>query len=304
MSIISKQFKYVLALAREGSFSRAADALNISQPSLSQYIKKLETQLEVELFDRSGGNVRLTDAGRIYVEYGRKILDLEHQMDSRFQDIVGCQRGTIRIGISAHRSVCLMPPVVKAFKAEYPGYQLILDERSRNVLIDAAVHGEFDLCITTLPVDQDMFHVEPLFREEMVLAVPANSDICQTLRLENGRIDIRLVDGAEFVVLREEHPMQMELEALLAKHSLSITRTVECTSLETMLSMVSAGMGMALVPISLKSRRNENIAFFSLKQEMHRRDIVVIYRREQHLNSAMLRLKALMKQLINEQQFQ
>lgn len=304
MKVISKQFKYVLALAREGSFSRAADALNISQPSLSQYIKKIETQLEVELFDRSGGNVRLTDAGQIYVEFGRKILDLEHQMDSRFQDIIGCQRGSIRIGISAHRSVGLMPPVVKAFKAEYPGYQLFLDERSRNVLIDAAEHGEFDLCITTLPVDRDTFHVEPLFREEMVLAVPADSDICRELNSEGSKVDIEMVDGADFVVLREEHPMQAELEAMLSKYDLSINRTVECTSLETMLSMVSAGMGMALMPISLKSRGSSNVAFFSLKQEIHRRDIVVIYRKEQHLNSAMLRLKELMKQLITEQQFQ
>ena len=75
-----KQLKYVLVLAHEGSFSLAADTLGISQPSISQYIKKIEKEQGVELFDRTSGDVRITDAGRIYIEDGRKILDLEKQM--------------------------------------------------------------------------------------------------------------------------------------------------------------------------------------------------------------------------------
>lgn len=298
--MVSRQFKYVLTLAEEGSFSRAADVLSISQPSLSQYIKKIETQLGIELFDRTGGNVRLTDAGEVYVEYGRKILDLEHQMESRFQDIMGCRSGSIRIGISAHRSVCLMPPVIAAFKKVYPGYQVFLDERNRSVLTDAAEHGEFDLCITTPPVNERIFHVETLFREEMVLAVPAQSEICRRFKAEGGRIDVHLADGADFVVLQEAHPMQAELESLLEQYDLSINRTVECTSLETMLSMVSVGMGIALVPVSLKNGMSGNVEFFPLMQQLPRREIVLIHRKEQHLNMAVAKLKELMKQLIND----
>ena len=82
-----KQFRYVLTLADEGSFSRAAETLNIKQPSLSQYIKKIEKEVGMELFDRSGGDVRLTDAGRAYIDIGRKMLDLEHQLEGRFSDL-------------------------------------------------------------------------------------------------------------------------------------------------------------------------------------------------------------------------
>ena len=74
----TKQLKYGLVLARDGSFSRAANTLNITQPSLSQYIRKIEKELGTELFDRANGDVRLTDAGRVYLEAGRQILDLEH----------------------------------------------------------------------------------------------------------------------------------------------------------------------------------------------------------------------------------
>jgi DNA-binding transcriptional LysR family regulator len=152
-----KQFRYVLTLADEGSFSRAAEALNIRQPSLSQYIKKVEREVGMELFDRSGGDVRLTDAGRAYIDIGRKMLDLEHQLEGRFSDLSSFKSGTISIGISAHRSVALMPPIVAAFKSLYPGITLRIVERYRADLMDAAEHGEFDLVITTLPVNTDLF---------------------------------------------------------------------------------------------------------------------------------------------------
>ena len=71
----TKQFQYVLTLAREGSFSKAADTLNITQPSLSQYIKKIEREVGITLFDRTNGDVRITDAGRVYIETARQIPD-------------------------------------------------------------------------------------------------------------------------------------------------------------------------------------------------------------------------------------
>lgn len=293
-----KQFKYVFTLANEGSFSRAADALNISQPSLSQFIKKVELQIGTELFDRSNGNVRLTDAGEVYIEIGRKIFDLERQLESRLQDIMECRCGTIRMGISAHRSACLMPPIVTAFKKLYPGYQVILDERVRGALIDAAEHGEFDFCVTTLPVDENVFHIEKIFNEEMVLAVPAHSELCTMLEGGAGKIDINQLNGANFVVLNEDHPMQHELEKILTKYNLSINRVVECKSLETMMAMIAAGMGAALVPVTLKNFLKENIVFFSVEQKLPKRDIVMIYRKDQRLTAAMTDFMQLIKAMI------
>ena len=177
----TKQLKYVLVLAQEGSFSKAADRLNISQPSLSQYIKKMETELGISLFDRSGGWVRLTDAGKVCIETGQKILELERNMERRFSDLMTYQTGTIVVGLSAHRSVKLMPRVAAEFQKRYPGMVLRLEERPRPDLMEAASRGEFDLCVTTLPVEQSLFAAETLFHEEMILAVPTDSDLCRTL---------------------------------------------------------------------------------------------------------------------------
>ena len=149
-----KQFKYVLTLANEHTFSRAAEVLNITQPSLSQYIKKTEKSLGMDLFDRTGGEVRLTDAGRVYIDVGRKMLDLEHRLEAQLSDIALYKAGTITVGLSAHRAVALMPPIVKAFNTLYPGITLRIIEKPRAALIEAAGHGEFDLVITTLPIDE------------------------------------------------------------------------------------------------------------------------------------------------------
>ena len=90
----TKQLKYVIVLAREGSFSKAAESLGITQPSLSQYVKKIEKEIGLELFDRTGGNLRLTDAGRVYIDAGQKILerfpvDEAHSATERLRQFMG-----------------------------------------------------------------------------------------------------------------------------------------------------------------------------------------------------------------------
>ena len=100
----SKQIQYVLTLAYERSFSKAAEALNITQPSLSQYIKKIEKEVGLPLFDRTNGIVRLTDAGRIFVEAGRAIIDLEHRMEVSFSDLAANKTGSLIIGAAPYRA--------------------------------------------------------------------------------------------------------------------------------------------------------------------------------------------------------
>lgn len=289
-----KQFRYVLTLADEGSFSRAAETLNIKQPSLSQYIKKIEKEVGMELFDRSGGDVRLTDAGRAYIDIGRKMLDLEHQLEGRFSDIASFKSGSIVIGISAHRSVALMPPIVSAFKKIYPGITLKIVERYRAELVEAAEHGEFDLVITTLPVDTSLFTYEMLFVEENVVASK------HPLQSEDGAkfpvISASTLNGLSFAMLNEEHLMQRELDELIEKHGLILNKEVECTSLEALVEMVKAGVGAAFIPACLA--KDPSLHYYSIKETVPKREIVVMYRREQYLSRAVLDLKELMHRLL------
>jgi DNA-binding transcriptional LysR family regulator len=291
-----KQFRYVLTLADEGSFSRAAEALNIRQPSLSQYIKKVEREVGMELFDRSGGDVRLTDAGRAYIDIGRKMLDLEHQLEGRFSDLSSFKSGTISIGISAHRSVALMPPIVAAFKSLYPGITLRIVERYRADLMDAAEHGEFDLVITTLPVNTDLFTTETVFVEENVVATrnELKGEIIKTRRYPV--VSASSLDNLPFAMLNEDHLMQRELNDLVHTHNLYLKKEVECTSLEALVEMVKAGIGAAFIPACLA--KDQTLHYYSIRETIPKREIVLVYRKEQYLSKAVVDLKQLIHTLL------
>ena len=293
----TKRLKYVLALAHEGSFSKAADVLGVSQPSLSQYIKKIERELGLELFDRTNSDVRLTDAGRAYIDIGRKMLDLEHQLEERLSDIAAYKTGTISIGISAHRSVSLMPPVVKAFKSLYPGMTLQIIEKGRRELIGAAEHGEFDLAITTLPVDESVFNYESVFIEENVIAVPKTVSLPATEVTDRRfpAISAHSLNNLSFAMLNEEHLMQRELDELIASHNLHLKKEVECTSLEALVKMVKEGIGAAFIPACLA---NDDLTYYSIREAVPKRQIVAIYRKKQYLSKAVLDLKRMIHEVL------
>lgn len=294
----AKQFKYVLTLADEQTFSAAAEKLNITQPSLSQYIKKIEKQVGMELFDRSGGEVRLTDAGRAYIDIGRKVLDLEHQLEEQISDIATYKSGTISIGISAHRSVALMPRIVKAFKASYPGITLQIIEKSRRELLDATTHGEFDLVITTLPVDTDTFIYETLFVEENVVAVPYTIQLStETHNRTFPTISVSALNGLPFAMLNENHLMQRELEDLIRKYKLHLRKEVECSSLEALVEMVKEGVGAAFIPGCL-AKEASGVSYYSIRETVPEREIIVMYRKGQYLSEAVVSLKQLMHEIL------
>ena len=184
----TKQLQYVLTLAREGSFSKAANVLNITQPSLSQYIKKIEASVGIDLFDRTNGNVRLTDAGYAYVDLGRKILDLEHQMEVQFSDLSSNRAGSLIVGAAPYRAASMMPLVAQEFQKLYPGMHLVVREGTTSELSEGMEHGEYDLCLTLLPIDDKIFTYEKITEEESVLAVPG---LCAFIGFRNAKSKIR-----------------------------------------------------------------------------------------------------------------
>ena len=285
-----KQFKYILTLNAEGSFSRAAESLGISQPSLSQYVKNIEKELGIELFLRTGSEVRITDAGKRYIEAGRKILDLEHQMLGQLDDLKANKTGTVIVGVSPHRSVCLMPGVIRRFKEIYPGIQVVIEERVGHELLFGAEHGEFDLCITTGPVNEKLFACEPCFREELVLAVPAQLSADWDAKPCKNRdfpaIDIHYIEGLPVITLAQSQLMQQKLEQLLETYGITVQAAVQCRSIEAQLAMVRAGLGLALVPSGIErfSPPDEHVRYFSIRQETETRQVVVVYRKGQYLS--------------------
>lgn len=296
-----KQFQYVLTLAHSGTFAKAAENLNISQPSLSQYVKKIETQLGVELFDRTGSAVRLTDAGHIYIESGRKILDLERQMIGQFNDLKEYKTGSVIVGTSPYRSASMMPTVAKQFRKQYPGVHLVIEEMTSQELIEATEHGQFDLCLTMLPVNERLFQYEKITEEELILAVPKSYPEFPTASVPNRKypsIDAKLLNNHHFVMITEGQFMQQALYNLASDHSLSLQKAAVVKSLEAQIAMVRAGVGIALLPCGIESFCSlDEVTFYSIKQDLPKREVVVMYKQGQPLTQVTSALVNIMKEI-------
>lgn len=290
----TKQLKYVLAVEREGSFSKAADSLGITQPSLSQYIKKIEWEIGAELFDRINGEVRLTDSGRVYIEIGRKVLDLEHQMAMQLADVAGNKSGTVIIGAAPYRAAGMLPEITKRFHEEFPGICLQVREGTTSDLAEAMEHGEFDLALSLMPVDTGIFAYQKVTEEELLLAVPASFP--QPAAIDKvGRkypaVDAGWMNGQRFVTLTETQFMQRQLQRLLDEEQIQIRPSATVKSLEAQIAMVREGVGMALVPSGIERFCSpDEVIFYSLIQPLPYREVVVFWRRDYKVPGIVQRL--------------
>lgn len=284
-----KSYEYVIAIAEHGGISQAAEALHIAQPALSRYLKKLETELETDLFDRSVIPIRLTEAGRYYVEMGMQMLVLERQLQKQLREIRADKNTVIRIGISPTRSPYLMPRLVETYQKQNPESRVIIKEHNSADLHRLLAQGELDLMISWLDEDTQMFsHVE-LFEEEIFLAVPRAWD-CQS------------DDVAE--ILRRRQLINIGHGQALWHITREITEqigasppTIECQSIEAALAFVKRGLGATLVPSYIvhfgSEEQNRALRFLPLSTSQYprwttayQRRICLFYRKEQRLTQA------------------
>lgn len=297
----AKQLKYVLTLSRAGSFSKAADMLNISQPSLSQYIKKIEKEIGQELFDRANGDVQITDAGRVYIDIGRQMLDLEHQMKLQLLDITENKQGSLIIGAAPYRTAGMLPIIAKAFQERHPGMHLVVREGTTAELVEGMEHGEYDMALTLLPIDKRLFNYETVVEEELVLAVPRAYPQYETTCTPNRKypaVDARVLNGQKLVMLTETQFMQKQLDNLRIDYALTVRPAAIVKSLEAQIAMVRAGVGMALMPSGIERFCNvDEVVFYSFTQSLPKREVVVVWRKDRKLSKVAEELKSVIRSI-------
>ena len=297
----TKQFQYVLTLAHEGSFSRAAETLCITQPSLSQYIKKIEREIGVALFDRTNGDVRVTDAGKVYIETARRILDLEHQMENSISDIAENRAGSLIIGAAPYRAASMMPGIARQFQSIHPGMHLIVREGTTAELVEGMEHGEYDLALTLRPIDGRMFNWDKVVEEELLLAVPASCSPLLSKAISSRRypaVDVNALDGQKMVLLTDTQYMQRQLQNILMEKKISICTAAIVKSLEAQIEFVKAGVGMALVPSGIERFCNDSgVNFYSFTDDLPKREVVVMWRKDRKLSKVAVELKEIINSI-------
>lgn len=237
------QLRYVCAVAETGSFSRAAERCQIAQPSLSQQICKLEEELGTRLFDRLGRSIRLTDAGRTLLPHARTVLQRTELARSEVEGRRRDARGTLIVGVIPTIAPYFLPQRLTPFMRRFPEATLRVVEETTPVLLEGLRSLAIDIAILSLPVRQREIETTPLLTERIYAALPPDHR-----RSGAGSLSLRELREERFVMLRDSHCFREISLAACHRAHLDPRIAFESNQFSSLLAMVAAGVGVALVP--------------------------------------------------------
>lgn len=258
-----RQLRYFVAVAEEGSFSRAATRLHISQPPLSTQIKDLENELGVKLLERTNRGVSLTPAGSALFEEAQAVLArLEHARGQVLRADRG-DIGMLSIGFVSTALYGILPTALQGFHSKFPLIEVHLHELTTDAQIRELRAGRLDFGIGLAPVDEPDLEFERLLREELVLAAPSGHPAVAT----DGAIDLRTLAKASFIVPpRDVAPGLYDLIVSHCHLSGFVPRiTQHARQMQTVVGLVSCGMGFALVPSSVRNLKRTGVQYRALR---------------------------------------
>jgi Transcriptional regulator len=237
------QLRYFCAVVRNGTFTRAALAERVAQPSLSQQILKLETELGARLFDRFPRSVRLTSFGTAFLPKAERILRELSEAKAEIIEMSGKDNGELAIGAIPTIAPYLLPPVLNALSCRYPGISVTIVEDTTEVLLNRLHAGAVHIALVALPVRGSELISLDLFREPFLIVLPDRHPLSsrKSIRLEELRKE-------PFLLLKEGHCFRDNTLALCRRSKIAPNVVFESGQFATILGMVSAGMGISAVP--------------------------------------------------------
>jgi LysR family hydrogen peroxide-inducible transcriptional activator len=286
------ELKYIVAVAREKHFGRAAEACFVSQPTLSVAIKKLEDELEVKLFERSANEVAVTPLGEEIVRQAQSVLEQAaaiKEIAKRGKDPLA---GPLKLGVIYTIGPYLLPDLVRQAIARTPQMPLMLQENFTVRLLEMLRTGEIDCAIMAEPFPDTGLAIAPLYDEPFLAAVPSTHHLAQHkfINAEELKTETMLLLGTGHCF--RDHVLEVCPEfARFSSDAEGIRKSFEGSSLETIKHMVAAGMGVTLVPrlsvpkdafAAKPKRRSDDQAFvkyISFEGEPPSRRVVLAWRR-------------------------
>jgi LysR family hydrogen peroxide-inducible transcriptional activator len=272
-----QELRYFVAVADTGHFARAAEYCNVSQPTLSMQLKKLEENLGVTLFDRSLRRVTPTPLGREILRASRAILEEAERIRALTRAQGKGALETLRLGAIATVAPYYLPHALEVLRRGFPGLKLLLREGLTAGLLQALVSGELDAALVALPVEADALEIEPLFEEAFVGAFPKGHPLAarRTLRPED-------LPAAEVLLLEEGHCLREQALAVCGAAG-GASEELKATSLETLAHMVAGGVGCTLLPALAAGRQGvrgaAQLEIRRFRSPSPRRTIGLVWRR-------------------------
>ena len=271
-----------LEVARQQSFSRAAEKLYRTQPAISAQIRSLEQEFGQKLFDRLGRRIFLTPSGEVLFEYGEKLLALHRETLQRVREAQGAVAGKLIVGANEATCLYVLPQVFAEFKRNYPQVGISVYRSFSHKILQKMAESEVDVGIVTLPVSQNNLKVVPIFEDELHVVVPAGHPLAK-------RASVKIEDLVKepLIFPKGGHTREL-LERLFRKYRKQLQISMELASVESIKKFVGAGLGISLLSRSYAEMemRSGVLKLIPLQGIELRRKLALVYRTDRHLSRA------------------
>ena len=281
----TRHARIILTIVREGGFTAAAKALSLTQPTLSQTVRQIETQLGESIFVRGRSSVSLTPAGELYVQAARRMVQAETQLQESLSLLRGRAEGTLRLGLSLYRSAELLPQILSDFLSAYPQVRLEVFEDEADRLEQLLIRGDLDMALLTAQKQHPQLEYRQIASEEIVLLAGKNTDLARKIP-SGSTIGLREAAHERFILPHTANTRRAYYDELLSSCAISPDIRMLCDSDSAAMRACASGSMVMLSPfISLlcDSDSMKNLSHYHLGTDAYLPPIYMVCSKEQAL---------------------
>ena len=270
-----RHLRTIAAVARHGSFSRAAEELHLAQSAVSQQIRRLEQELGVEVFRRSSRSVELTPEGEVILGYAHRVLREVDGLHSELGELTGLVRGELRIGGMYPTGPYDLAEMLAEFRRRHPGVAINMVEDTQDDLLARLRADELDCAFTAVEPDTlgNEYAATLIWEEEFVVAVPTNHPLTR-----GGHVTFEQLAGEDLIAYRENSALRRRLERTMADRGLAPRNAFICTEMAAVRALVSKGLGLAVIPRSVAEQEGPAIALRPIGPERFTWPVALVWR--------------------------
>lgn len=272
-----RHLRYFVAVAEELNFSRAAERLHIAQPPLSKQIRDLEAELGVVLFNRTKRRVELTAPGQVFLEKVHQSIQSIEQAVEAVQRASRGEIGRLSVGFNSSATYSVLPQILRGFRERYPQVELYLHELTTSQQLECLHQHQIDAGILYLPIESSALKVVSILKERLVVAMPESHPLAVS-----SQISIRALSCEPFIIPphRLGGGLYSKIMQFFQQSGFNPTVVQEAMQLQTMISLVAGGVGVALVPASLQNLQRAGVVYRCLQELTPEVTIAIAWRQQ------------------------
>ncbi|MBQ4518030.1 MAG: LysR family transcriptional regulator [Clostridia bacterium] len=310
------KYEYVYQVYKERSFTKAAEKLFISQPSLSAAVKNIEKKLGADIFERTGNGIKLTDVGEEYIAATKQIIKIEEEFKNKINDIYNLESGQITVGGSNYLASYVLPKIINRFTSLYPNIIVTLVEGNSTILRDMLKNDQVDIIIDSYDEIMDENQGYSLATEKILLCVPKDNKINNDLKkfqispdsiydktvdLEKvPSVPIELFKDEKFILLKKGNDMYNHAMDIFSKSNIEPQVIFSVDQLNISYALADSGMGLCFVTDTFFKYGNfqKNVFLYNVGEECSSRTLYIVHKKNKYCTRAMSKFISVTKDVI------